>query len=100
MDTIKISSDSISKVSSQSNLSDNKTNLIDDVGNSFEDVIQSLTESQNKSDDLLTGIAAGEDIDIHDAMIALQENDVNFRVAMAIRNKLIDAYHEIIRMTV
>jgi flagellar hook-basal body complex protein FliE len=70
------------------------------MGKSFEDVIQSLTESQNKSDDLMTKLAAGEDVDIHDVMLAWEENDINFRVAMGIRGKLIDAYREIIRMPV
>jgi flagellar hook-basal body complex protein FliE len=33
-------------------------------------------------------------------MIATEENDVNFRVALAIRDKLVDAYREMMRMSI
>ena len=43
--------------------------------------------------DLLQGKA-----DIHETMIALQKADVSMRLFLAIRNKVIDAYREIMRM--
>jgi len=43
--------------------------------------------------DLLQGKA-----DIHETMIALQKADVSMRLFLAVRNKVIDAYREIMRM--
>ncbi len=81
-----------------------KANTIADsagsVGKSFGDVLNSLNESSQTADAMLTKLASGEDVDIADVMIASTENDVNFRVAMAIRDKLVDAYREIMRMSV
>jgi flagellar hook-basal body complex protein FliE len=38
--------------------------------------------------------------DVHDAMIALQKADMTLQLTMQIRNKLIGAYQEIMRMPV
>lgn len=70
------------------------------VEKTFGDVLSSLNESQLNADSLVTQLASGEDVDIADVMIATTENDVNFRVAMAIRDKLVDAYREVMRMSV
>ena len=72
----------------------------DSVEKTFEDVLTSLSKSENNADTLLTQLASGEDVDVADVMIATTENDVNFRVAMAIRDKLVDAYREVMRMSV
>ena len=38
--------------------------------------------------------------DVHDAMIALQQSDTTFQLAVQVRNKLVQAYHEVMRMPV
>jgi flagellar hook-basal body complex protein FliE len=70
------------------------------IGNTFENVLSSLNDSQQNADNLLTKLASGENVEVADVMIAQTENDVNFRVAMAIRDKLVDAYREVMRMSV
>jgi len=37
---------------------------------------------------------------IHEAMIALEKANISFRVMMTVRNKIMDAYQEIMRMQV
>lgn len=76
------------------------TTNTESVGDTFSNILTSLNESQTKADTLLTQLASGEDVDVADVMIATTENDVNFRVAMAIRDKLVDAYREVMRMSV
>lgn len=71
-----------------------------DLGKTFDQVLNSLNESQQNADSLITQLASGQDVDVADVMIATTENDVNFRVAMAIRDRLVDAYREIMRMSV
>jgi len=70
------------------------------VETTFSDVLNSLNESQLNADNLLTQLANGEDVDVADVMLATTENDVNFRVAMAIRDKLVDAYRQVMQMNV
>jgi len=43
--------------------------------------------------DLLQGKA-----DVHQAMIALQKADISMRTLLAVRNKVLDAYREVMRM--
>jgi flagellar hook-basal body complex protein FliE len=72
----------------------------DKVAQSFGDVLNSLNQSQQTSDQLVSQLASGENVDLHNLMIAAEENDINFRVTMAIRDHLVDAYREVMRMSV
>ncbi|MBP7690316.1 MAG: flagellar hook-basal body complex protein FliE [Anaerolineales bacterium] len=70
------------------------------VGQVFSQALDSLNASANSSDALIQKLAAGENVDLHQVMIASTETDIRFRVAMAMRDKLVDAYHEVMRMQV
>ena len=37
-------------------------------------------------------------VDVHEAMIALQRADLTLQLAMQVRNKLVQAYQEVMRM--
>lgn len=73
---------------------------VEGLGKTFEQALEGLTQSEATTDDLVARLAAGEDVDLHRVVIALEETDVNFRVAMAIRDRLIEAYREVMRMAV
>jgi flagellar hook-basal body complex protein FliE len=70
----------------------------------FETVMQEsvnqLNDMQKKSADLGNRLAAGENVELHDVIIASQEADVAMRLAVQLRNKALEAYREIIRMPV
>ena len=51
------------------------------------------TEADRSIADLMQGKA-----DIHETMIALQKSDISMRTFLAVRNKVIEAYREIMRM--
>ncbi len=70
------------------------------VSQTFQDMLASLNQSQTNSDNLMQQLAQGENVDLHSVMIGLEENNVNFNVAMGIRDRLVDAYREIMRMQV
>ncbi len=70
------------------------------AGFSFSQALDSLSQTQNDSDLLVQQLAAGEDVDLHQVMIASEETDINFRIAVAIRDRLVDAYREVMRMAV
>jgi flagellar hook-basal body complex protein FliE len=70
------------------------------AGFSFNQALESLSQTQNDSDMLVQKLAAGEDVDLHQVMIASEETDINFRIAVAIRDRLVEAYREVMRMAV
>lgn len=70
------------------------------VTQSFGDMLSALNQSQTNADNLMQQLAQGENVDLHTVMIGLEENNVNFNVAMGIRDRLVEAYREIMRMQV
>ena len=73
---------------------------LESLGSTFQQALDSLSRSEGQTDRLMEQLAAGEDVDIHQLMVAMEETDVNFRVAMAIRDRLVEAYREVMRMAV
>lgn len=76
------------------------TNAVKQVSNMVTQALDNLSQTQNNSDALLQKLAAGESVDLHQVMIAAEQTDIGFKVAMAMRDKLVDAYHEVMRMNV
>lgn len=75
-------------------------NATQEITQTFADALNGLSETQEKSDDLIQQLATGEDVDIHQVLIAAEETDINFRIAIAIRDKLVEAYREVRNMAV
>jgi flagellar hook-basal body complex protein FliE len=73
-------------------------------GASFGDFLKSLAEEANTSqlvaDGKMQEVAAGRNKDLHGAVLAMEKADVNFRLLSQVRNKVIEAYREIMRMQV
>ncbi len=73
-------------------------------GASFKDVLtDAVTEVQrlqNDADSAIRQLVSGEVKDITDAMVAIEKADVSFQTMMAVRNKIVAAYEEVIRMQV
>lgn len=69
-------------------------------GSSLTNALNGLNQMQITSDQSIQKLAAGENLDLHQVMIAAEETDVSFRVAMAMRDKLVEAYQEVMRMQV
>ncbi len=57
-----------------------------------------MLENEAKQYDLK--IATGQLENIHEAMIATQKADIALQLTMQIRNKILDAYREIMRMQI
>ena len=57
-------------------------------------VDQQIKEADQKAVDFATG----KNYDLHEIMIASEKADLSFKLLMQVRNKLLEAYHEIMRM--
>ena len=62
--------------------------------------LDALSQTQGNSDALIQKLAAGENVDLHQVMIATEQTDISFKVALAMRDKLVEAYQEMMRMAV
>lgn len=73
---------------------------INKIGQDFKEMLESLKQTQANSDQLVKKLISGEDVDVHQVMVAFEEMDVNFRAAIAIRDRLVEAYREVTRIQV
>ncbi|MFC4735600.1 flagellar hook-basal body complex protein FliE [Bacillus daqingensis] len=64
------------------------------------DAVGSLNETRTASENMTTAMARGEDVDLHQVMIAGQKASVALETTVEVRNKAIEAYQEIMRMQV
>lgn len=62
------------------------------------DAIQQVQQSQSEADSAMQKYLRGEEVDVHSVMILAEKANLNLRMAMQIRNKIIAAYEEIKRM--
>jgi len=62
-------------------------------------VVQAVESTESQANTAVSGMLSGT-TDVHDAMIALQRADLTLQFSVQIRNKLVQAYNEIMRMPV
>ncbi len=74
--------------------------ITQDFGNVLGNAINNLAEKENSANNAIASLAAGENVDLHQVMLSMQEADISFQIALQMRNKLVDAYQEIMRMQV
>ena len=68
--------------------------------NAITDAIGNLDSSQQKADGFAQQIASGDLRDVHDYMIAATEASVATELTLAIRNKVVEAFNQIMQMPV
>ncbi len=66
----------------------------------LKDSLTQVNAMQQKADAAITALATGEKVSLHETMIAMEQADVSFRMMMQVRNKIVEAYQEILRMQV
>ncbi|MEO0464054.1 MAG: flagellar hook-basal body complex protein FliE [Pseudomonadota bacterium] len=69
-----------------------------DFAQTLNGALQKVSAVQQRSADMQTGYERGEVTDIAQVMLARQEAGVAFEATLQVRNKLLNAYQEIMRM--
>ena len=64
------------------------------------DAIDTVSNLQGNADRLMTQLATGETQDLHQVMIAVEKVNLALQLTLQIRNKMLEAYQEIMRMQV
>lgn len=66
----------------------------------LKDSINSVNNAEIQSDALTKKMANGENVDLHTVMIASQKASISIAATLEIRNKVVEAYQEIMRMNI
>jgi flagellar hook-basal body complex protein FliE len=66
----------------------------------LKNAVESVNAMQHEAGRLEDAVANGENVNIHQAVIAGEKAGLSFQLLMQVRNKMIDAYQEVMRMQV
>ncbi|WP_456388182.1 flagellar hook-basal body complex protein FliE [Desulfolithobacter sp.] len=74
------------------------------IEKSFSDLLKNSIEQVNtrqvEADKAVQEVHAGGEKNLHEAMIALEQADISVRYLVQVRNKMLEAYQEVMRMQV
>lgn len=66
----------------------------------LKDAVQTTNQMQKDSDQAMTDLATGKTKNIADVMIRAEKADISLKLMVQVRNKIIEAYQEIMKMQV
>lgn len=76
----------------------NTEEAIKAFGDVFKDALSDVNSSQLNANEAVARIAAGDAIDTHDVAIAVEKANLSLQLAIQVRNKIVEAYQEVMRM--
>jgi flagellar hook-basal body complex protein FliE len=81
-------------------LDQKKTNLDDGLSfkQTIENSLKKVNDLQIQKDNMIEEFAVGKNQNVHELMIALQKADIAIKLTSAVRNKVIDAYRQLLNM--
>jgi len=62
------------------------------------DAVGQVNRLEGQAQATVQGLMTGSGVDVHEAMIATQKADMAFEMALAVRNKAVQAYQQVISM--
>jgi len=68
-------------------------------GDALQSVLASIEHTAGVANTAVTAMVEGTG-DVHDAMLALQRAETTFQLSLQVRNKLMSAYQDIMRMSI
>ncbi len=66
----------------------------------LENTVKQVNQSQLQANTAIEELATGRSSNLHETMIAIQKAEVSFKMLMQVRNKIINVYQEVMRMSV
>ncbi len=71
-----------------------------DFGSKLTEGLKEINQQIEQSDQLIDGIVTGKVTQFHEVAAQIKQADLSFKFTLAVRNKFVDAYREIMRMSV
>jgi flagellar hook-basal body complex protein FliE len=63
-------------------------------------MVQSVNDLQTQAHEASVALASGQPIDMSQALVTIEEANISLQLALQIRNKLLEAYQDVMRMPV
>lgn len=73
---------------------------IDNFSGMLSRAIEQVNLDQVQADQAIKEMVSGRNKNIHETMLAVEKADMSLKMLMQVRNKVLDAYREIMRMQV
>lgn len=74
------------------------------TGSSFvkhlSDAVERVDQFQLRGDDALRALGSGREVDLHGAMISMQEAEIALKAMVSVRDKLVNAYEQIMNLAI
>lgn len=67
-------------------------------GDAFRNAVTGIDGLEQRATTAVEGLLQGNGVDVHEAMIATQKADMAFELALAVRNKAVAAYQQVMGM--
>lgn len=71
-----------------------------DFGKMVGEIIGQVSETQHHASELAQRFAQGEPVDEHTLVLAMERTNLAFQLTLQVRNKVLEAYQEIMRIQV
>jgi flagellar hook-basal body complex protein FliE len=72
----------------------------DTFANMLGRMVNDVNAKQNVAADAVSALQSGQNVSLHQAVIAMEEANISFQLMVEVRNKLLESYQEIMRMQV
>ena len=80
-----------------SNTTEEKTNGTS-FSNVLSDAISKVDDSEVNANNKIESLIKGEDVEMHEVMLAMQESVLSLQALIEVRNKTVEAYQEISKL--
>lgn len=74
--------------------------LAADFGKALGEIIEKTNSIQQQADQAIGKLQSGENVSLPDVVLTMEKADISMRLLVQMRNKVIEAYQEIMRMQV
>ena len=71
-----------------------------EFGNVLGRLVNEVNDKQTVAGEAVKGLLGGQNVSLHQAVIAMEEANVSFQLMVEVRNKLLESYQEIMRMQI
>lgn len=68
--------------------------------NVLDEIVQDVDRLQKTAEHTTDKLITGELEDVHQVVVAMEEAQTSFRLLMEVRNKMVEAYREVMKMQV
>ena len=69
-------------------------------GNVLGRLVHDVNDKQAAAGETVRGLLGGQNVSLHQTMIAMEEASVSFQLMVEVRNKLLESYQELMRMQI